>query len=57
MVVLGLVMLGVHAVAFFGAPPPSSAVAALMGLGAYVAFALAVGWLEARRRAAAGIAA
>jgi hypothetical protein len=55
-IVLGAVLLLVHVISFFGAPPTSAAMAAWMALGAYVVLAAAVAWLEHRapsRRAAA----
>lgn len=54
--ILALVMLAVHAMAFFGAPPKSPGAAAVMALAAYLALAGAAAWLErrgARDRAAA----
>ena len=49
MPIVGVVMLIVQAVAFFGTPPPSAAVAALEALVFYAVFAAAAGWLERRR--------
>jgi hypothetical protein len=46
--IFGVVMLAVHAVAFFGAPPRSASAAAIMALAAYAAFAGAAAWLERR---------
>jgi len=45
----GVVMLIVQAVAFFGTPPPSAAVAAIEALVFYAAFAAVAAWLERRR--------
>ena len=45
-VVLGLVMLGVQVLVFFGPPPPSGKTAASTALAAYVLFALAIRRLE-----------
>jgi hypothetical protein len=49
MLVFAGLMLVIHSVVFFGAPPGSPAMAALMALGSYVVFAAAAGWLEARQ--------
>jgi membrane-bound metal-dependent hydrolase YbcI (DUF457 family) len=43
-------MLAVHTVAFFGAPPETPSMAAVMALGSYVAFAAVAGWLERGHR-------
>ena len=49
MPVFGVLMLIVQAMAFFGAPPPSAAVAAIEALVFYAAFAAIAAWLERRR--------
>jgi hypothetical protein len=46
LIVLGLAMLAVQAVVFFGPPPPSGKAAAVTALAAYVLFALAIRRLE-----------
>lgn len=43
-------MLAVHTVAFFGAPPETPAMAAVMAFGSYVTFAVVAGWLERGHR-------
>jgi len=45
---LGLVMVGIHAWAFFGRPPGTGAEAAVMGLAAFLGFPALAGWLERR---------
>jgi len=47
-IVFALVMLAVHCVTFFGAPPASANAAALMALGAYIGFATGAWGLERR---------
>jgi membrane-bound metal-dependent hydrolase YbcI (DUF457 family) len=49
MPIFGVVMLLVQAMAFFGTPPPSAAVAAIEALVFYAAFAAVAAWLERRR--------
>jgi hypothetical protein len=49
MPVFGVLMLIVQAMAFFGTPPPSAAVAAIEALVFYAAFAVVAAWLERRR--------
>jgi hypothetical protein len=49
MIVFGLLMLAVHAVTFFGAPPTSDRAAAVIALSAYLVFALVIRLLEPRR--------
>ncbi|HYL56115.1 MAG TPA: hypothetical protein VEU73_11130 [Gemmatimonadales bacterium] len=49
MPIFGVVMLIVQAMAFFGTPPPSAAVAAIEALVFYAAFAAVAAWLERRR--------
>jgi len=49
MPILGLILIAVQSVVFFGAPPPSAAAAAATALGAYVIFAGAAFWLERQR--------
>ncbi len=46
--VLAAVLLLVHVISFFGAPPTSAAMAAWMALGAYLALAAAAAWIEHR---------
>lgn len=43
-------MLVVHTIAFFGAPPVTPAMAAVMAFGSYAAFAAVAAWLERPRR-------
>lgn len=50
MIALGLAMVGLHTMVFFGAPPTSAAMAAGMALGGYLVLAAAAAWLERRRR-------
>jgi hypothetical protein len=47
-IVFGLLMLAIHGVTFFGAPPASDRAAALMALTAYIVFALVIRFLESR---------
>jgi hypothetical protein len=47
-------MLAVHTIAFFGAPPATPAMAAIMALVAYVLLAGIAAWLERRSHAARG---
>ena len=49
-------MLAAHTIAFFGAPPETPTMAALMAFGAYLVFAAVAAWLERgpRREAAGG---
>jgi len=49
MPVLGLVLIAVQSMVFFGAPPSSASSAAVTALGAYVLFAAAAFWLERQR--------
>ena len=49
MPIFGVVMLIGQAMAFFGTPPPSAAVAAIEALVFYAAFAAVAAWLERRR--------
>jgi membrane-bound metal-dependent hydrolase YbcI (DUF457 family) len=49
MVILGLIMLFVQTVVFFGPPPPSDRAAAITALLSYFVFALSAGCLESRR--------
>jgi hypothetical protein len=49
MLLFGLVMLAVHAVTFFGAPPTYDRAAAITALTAYGAFALVIAFLERRQ--------
>ena len=46
MVIFGVVMLAVHAVTFFGAPPSSDRAAAIAALTSYVVFAVVIRFLE-----------
>lgn len=46
--ILGVVMVGIHAWAFFGHPPGTSTEAAIMGLAAFLGFPALAGWLERR---------
>ena len=48
-IIFGVVMLAVHAVTFFGAPPTSDRAAAIAALTSYVLFALVIRFLETRR--------
>lgn len=43
-----LVMLGIHAAVFFGRPPSSGRMAAVLALASYVIFAAVIGWWERR---------
>lgn len=45
--VFAAAMLAVHSVAFFGAPPETPAMAAVMAFGSYLAFAAVAAWLDA----------
>lgn len=47
-VILGLIMVAVQALVFFGPPPTSDAAMAVTAIGAYVLFALAIWWLQDR---------
>lgn len=49
MLILGLVLIAIQSVVFFGAPPSSPAAAALTALVAYFLFAGIVFWLERQR--------
>lgn len=49
MIALGLAMVALHTMVFFGAPPTSAGMAAGMGLGGYLVLAAAAAWLERRR--------
>ncbi len=49
-VAFGLIMLAVHAYAFFGPPPSSDKAAAVTALMAYIVFALVIGILERTSR-------
>jgi len=46
LIIFGLVMLGIHVLAFFGPPPPSARVAAVTALVAYVGLAGIIAWWE-----------
>jgi hypothetical protein len=48
-IVFGVLMLAVHAITFFGAPPASDTAAAAAALSAYAVFALVIRFLEPRR--------
>lgn len=45
--VFAAAMLAVHSIAFFGAPPETPAMAAVMAFGSYLAFAAVAAWLDA----------
>jgi len=47
-IVFGVLMLALHAVTFFGAPPASDRAAAVTALTAYIVFALVIRFLEPR---------
>lgn len=49
MIIFGVIMLLIHANVFWGAPPSSSTMAAVMALFAYCAFAGVAYWLEKKR--------
>jgi hypothetical protein len=49
-IVFGVLMLAMHAVTFFGAPPASDRAAAVAALTAYVVFAVVIRLLESRPR-------
>ena len=48
LLVFGLVMLAIQATVFFGPPPASGRVAAVMALASYAIFAGVIGWWERR---------
>lgn len=52
-VIFGTVMVGIQAIVFFGAPPPTPEAAAGTGLAGYVLLAVAAWWLERGRAGAA----
>ena len=49
MPVLGLIMIGLQSIVFFGAPPPSATAAAFTALFAYIVLASLTAWLERKR--------